>query len=126
VAAALLLDGDVTRASFTDAMVQRPAARDLMKKVRRRPIADAGIYSGLVGYADVMVTTTRGAFSIRVDKTPGSPAWPLTRADREAKFMDCSRFVLGDAGATALLAHMNGLRDAPDLQALSRGSMLPR
>jgi 2-methylcitrate dehydratase PrpD len=126
VAAALLLDGDVTLASFTDAMVQRPAARDLMKKVRRRPIADAGIYSGLVGYADVMVTTTRGAFSIRVDKTPGSPAWPLTRADREAKFMDCSRFVLGDAGATALLAHMNGLRDAPDLQALSRGSMLPR
>lgn len=123
VAAALLLDGDITLASFSDEMVQRPAARQLMKKVLRCPIAADGIYSGLVGYADVDIRTSRGKFSVRVDKTPGSPEWPLSIADRNAKFLDCATPTLGPEGALNLLTHLHGLRGAIQLQDLSRACM---
>jgi 2-methylcitrate dehydratase PrpD len=99
--AALLLDRKLTLETFTDAMVQRPQARALMRKVRRYRIADDKVYSGIstTGYTDIAVATTRGRFEQHVDRVPGSPAWPMTGADRREKFMDCAARVLGAPGA---------------------------
>ncbi len=102
-AAAALLDRGLVLETFSDAMVQRPQARELMCKVRRYAIADDRLYSGITGYNDLAVATPRGRFEARIDRVPGSPAWPMTEKDRSAKFMDCAARVLGAAGAERLL-----------------------
>jgi len=102
-AAAALLDGRLTMETFTDAMVQRPEIRAYMPKVERFYIPDEKFYSGVTGYNDIEIITTRGTFKLHIDRVPGSPAWPMTAADRAEKFLDCAGRVLGSAGAKKLL-----------------------
>ena len=125
VAAATLLDRRLTLETFTDAMVRRPQARELMRKVRRYAIADDKLYSGITGYNDLAVTTPRGRFELRVDRVPGSPAWPLTEEDRLGKFMDCAARVLGAAGAARLLELARRCRALPGIRALTRATVPP-
>lgn len=116
--AATLLDGKLTLETFTDAMVQRPAVRELMKKVRRNRIADDKVYSGVVGYTDIAVDTARGRFEMRVERAPGSPAWPLTAEERVEKFMDCAGRVLGTPGARRLLERIQKCEALADIREL--------
>jgi len=118
VAAALVLDGRLTLESFTDAMVQRPAVRALMARTRRYRIEDKGVYSGVVGYNDVALDTARGRFELRVDRVPGSPAWPMTARDRVEKFTDCAGRVLGRPGAERLLGLLESCAELPDVREL--------
>lgn len=120
VAAAVLADGALTLDTFTDAMVQRPALRALMKKVRRYRIADDKVYSGIAGFLDVAVDTARGRYALRVDRVPGSPAWPLTEADRTAKFLDCAARTLGEHGAQRVLALCRAAGRLEDIGELAR------
>jgi 2-methylcitrate dehydratase PrpD len=117
--AALLLDGGLKLETFTDAMVQRPQARELIGRVRRYAIADDKLYSGITGYNDLAVRTPRGSFEVRIDKVPGSPAWPMTESDRAAKFLDCATRVLGAAGAERLLDLARGAQSLPDIRELT-------
>ena len=89
-AAATLLDGTLGLDSFTDAQVQRPEVRRLMKRVRRYQVPAEGVFSGVVGFTDVAVRTPRGTFNIRIEAAPGSPGWPLSEEARKAKFLDCA------------------------------------
>ncbi len=116
VAAALVLDGKITLETFTDAMLKRPPVRAMMAKTRRYRIEDEGVYSGVVGYNDVAIDTTRGRFGMRVDKVPGSPAWPMTAEDRVEKFIDCAGRVLGQPGAQRLLALFERFVELPDVR----------
>ena len=110
-----MLDGKLTLETFTDVMVQRPQIRELIKKVRRYRIASDKVYSGVVGYTDIAIDTARGRFEMRVDRTPGSPAWPMTEPDRVEKFMDCAARVLGAPGARRLLELIQNCRALPDI-----------
>jgi 2-methylcitrate dehydratase PrpD len=101
-AAAALLDGKLTMETFTDAMVQRPEIRAFMPKVERFYIPDKKFYSGVTGYNDIEIITTRGTFKLHIDRVPGSPAWPMMPTDRAEKFLDCAGRVLGSAGAKKL------------------------
>ena len=123
VVAALLLDGSLTLASFTDEMVMRPQAQALLAKVRRQTIPDDKHYTGLVGYNLVLVTTGRGRFETREDRTPGSPAWPLSLEDRNGKFIDCATPVLGERGAAALLQIIADCRNLPDIKILASATV---
>lgn len=123
VAAATVLDGRLTLETFTDAMVQRPAVRSLMAKTRRYRIEDQGTFSGVVGYNDVAIETTRGRFALRVDKVPGSPAAPMTPQDRVEKFMDCAGRVLGAPGARRLLDLLQRMEELPDARELLRATV---
>lgn len=123
VVAATLLDRRLTLETFTDAMVQRPQVRELMRKVRRYSIADDRLYSGISGYTDVAVQTPRGRFELRVDRVPGSPAWPMTEQDRVGKFMDCAARVLGTPGAGHLLDLCRRCRTVPDIRELVRATV---
>lgn len=123
VAAALVLDGKITLETFTDSMLQRPAVRALMAKTRRYRIEDQGVYSGVVGYNDVAIDTARGRFEMRVDKVPGSPAWPMTAGDRVEKFMDCAGRVLGQPGAERLLGLLERCAELPDTRELIRATV---
>ncbi|HKA42794.1 MAG TPA: MmgE/PrpD family protein [Burkholderiales bacterium] len=124
VAAATVLDGKVGIDSFTDVMVNRPEARGLLKKVRRYRIEDGKMYSGAVGYNDVLVRTTRGEFKAREDRAPGSPAWPVSAAERDEKFLDCAGRVLGDVGARRVLDLAIGLASLRNVAEFAR-AMVP-
>jgi len=102
-AAAVFIDGKLTMETFTDAMVQRPEIRAFMPRIERFYIPDSKTYSGITGYNDIEIVTTRGTFRLHIDRVPGSPAWPMTPADRAEKFLDCAGRVLGTAGAKQLL-----------------------
>jgi len=115
VTTALFLDGKVTLESFTDPMVMRPEVRAFMPKVKRVPMEGKGTYSGVVGYTDVAIDTKRGRFTIRQEHAPGSPAEPMTAADRVEKFMDCAGRVLGEKGATGLLEQLENLGKVPNV-----------
>lgn len=119
VVAALLLDRALTLASFTDDMVMRPDAQALLAKVRRETIPDDKHYTGLVGYNVVKVATKNRQFEVREDRTPGSPAWPLSDSDRTIKFMDCATPVLGDDGAGKLLDLIRDCRQLPNISAIA-------
>ena len=121
--AALLLDGGLKLETFTDAMVRRPQARELIGKVRRYAIADDKLYSGITGYNDLAVRTPRGNFEARIDRVPGSPAWPMTERDRTAKFLDCAARVLGAAGAEKLLALARDARSLPAVRELTAATV---
>ena len=123
VAAATLLDGKLTLETFADPMVQRAQIRKLMSKVRRYRIEDSKIYSGITGYTDVAIATTRGRFSTRVEHTPGSPAWPMTEADRVEKFMDGAGRVLGTQGAKRLLDLLRDCETLPDISVLIKATV---
>jgi len=118
VAAATLLDGKVGIDTFTDVMVNRPDVRALMQKVRRYRIEDSKMYSGAVGYNDLLIRTTHGEFKAREERAPGSPQWPMSAAERDEKFLDCSGRVLGTAGAKhalGLAIHASDIHNVADL-----------
>ena len=102
-AAAALLDGKLTMETFTDAMVRRAEIRAFMPKVERFYIPSEKLFSGVTGYNDIEIVTPRGTFKLHIDRVPGSPAWPMTPADRAEKFLDCSGRVLGSVNAKKLL-----------------------
>jgi 2-methylcitrate dehydratase PrpD len=121
--AATVLDRAVTMQSFTDAMVQRPAARALMRKVRRTRVPDTRVYSGTLGYTDLEIVTSRGTFQRRIDRAPGSAEWPMTAADHEEKFLGCVGPVLGPGPAQALHALARRVDALPDVRALTRATV---
>ena len=118
--AATLLDRKLTFDTFTDAAVNRPAAREMMKKVERYRVAVDGVYSGTVGYTDVEVVTARGRFSRRIDKGPGSPAWPMSPADHAEKFQDCASRALEPAAVRTLLNAASACASLASVKALTR------
>jgi 2-methylcitrate dehydratase PrpD len=123
VAAATILDGKLTLETFTDPMVQRPQIRQLMTKVRRYRIEDGKTYSGVVGYTDVAIATSRGRFETRVEHAPGSPEWPMTDAERDEKFVDCAGRVLGEPGAERLLGLLRRFETIPDIGSLVKATV---
>jgi 2-methylcitrate dehydratase PrpD len=120
VAAATLLDGKVGIDTFTDVMVNRPEIRALMKNVKRYRVADPKMYSGAVGYNDIMIRTTKGEYRVREERAPGSPAWPMSSAERDEKFLDCAGRVLGDIGARRALELAIGARQLPNVAGLAQ------
>jgi 2-methylcitrate dehydratase PrpD len=123
VAAATLLDGKVTLESFTDEQVNRPEIRRLMQKVRRYRIEDTRTFAGTVGYNDLTIRTTRGEFKMHVDKTPGSPVWPVSEEERDEKFLDCAGRVLNGTEARELLDMLLKCRSLADVGPLVRATV---
>jgi 2-methylcitrate dehydratase PrpD len=122
VAAATLLDGKVTLESFTDEMVNRPEVRRLMEKVRRYRIEDSRTFAGTVGYNDITIKTARGEFKMHVDKTPGSPVWPVSADERDEKFLDCAGRVLSGVESRTLLDLLLKCRSLADVGPLVRAT----
>lgn len=107
--AAVLLDGDLGIASFEEAAVQRPEAQALLPIVERYAIEHERFFNGLTGYTDLIVETRTTRHEIRIDRTPGSPDWRFTEQEQTAKFLDCVRPALTEAGAQNLLRDLRGL-----------------
>jgi len=61
---------------------------------------------------------------VREERAPGSPAWPMSAAERDEKFLDCAGRVLGDVGARRVLDLAIGVRGLDNVTALAR-AMVP-
>jgi len=121
--AAALIDGGVSLASFTDEAVRRPAARELMAKVRISEGAESGEFP-IGGYAEVRVALRDGTgYGMRVDVPHGDPSRPLSWDELAAKFRDCAGAALpaGDVDAALrLIERLDGLDNVSRLtEALS-------
>jgi 2-methylcitrate dehydratase PrpD len=120
VVAALLLDGQIGLGSFTDDMILRPEAQEMAARVSRFTMEHEGLFSGLTGFTDVVVVTRDGArHEMRVDRTPGSPDWPLSVDERAEKFRDCASTVKPPEAVEALLKRAMALGEVPSVAGLT-------
>ena len=106
-------------------MVNRPEIRRLMQRVRRYPIDDSRTFAGTVGYNDLTVKTAQGEFKLHVDKTPGSPVWPVSAAERDGKFLDCAGSLLTGEEARYLLELLLNCRSLADVGVVARATAPP-
>jgi len=116
--AAALIHGSINLEVFEDDFVRQPDLQALQKKVTRFDLPHAQVFNGLTGYNDIVVDTVRGRFEYHIDRTPGSPQWPLTDAEQNQKFMACATGVVGIEKAKALFAQAKGLLQCPDMGTL--------
>lgn len=113
--AALLVDGSVGIASFTDARVRRPEIRALMARVHRHEIDAATISPPGFIFATVDVRTARGTFHARADHAPGSTELGMTDADRTQKFLECTQGLMPRADALALMRRIEDCESLADI-----------
>ncbi|GIX48559.1 MAG: hypothetical protein KatS3mg131_2770 [Candidatus Tectimicrobiota bacterium] len=97
--AAALLDRRLTLATFTDAMVQRPAVQALLQGVQLVEDPEVRGFG-----AQVTLTLKDGrTLTQRLDAPRGDPRTPLSQEELEAKFLDCATQVLPQARAQEAL-----------------------
>jgi 2-methylcitrate dehydratase PrpD len=112
VVAACLLDGGVKLATFTDAMINRAEAQELLRRVviqeaETPPFGPSGFEHA---YATVEATLVDGAIvRERCDVPRGDGRAPLGTHEIEAKFRDCLDFAESEWDADALLERLQGL-----------------
>ncbi|MDR7554720.1 MAG: MmgE/PrpD family protein [Armatimonadota bacterium] len=105
---------------FTDEKVRDPRTRALMERVvvHVDPEIDAQGYNEM--RMTVRITLTDGrVLAGRADAARGHPRKPMSRADLEAKFLECAELVMPRAQADALLARLWEIRTVPDVAALA-------
>lgn len=105
VIAAALLDRRVDLASFTDEMVQRPEAQDLVRRIdwATSPTPPTGRPEWEYAYSSLQVSTTQRDFEARTDFPRGDHRLPLTADELSAKFLDCAKFADNSWNAEAAL-----------------------
>jgi 2-methylcitrate dehydratase PrpD len=119
VVSACLLDGAVRLSTFTDEMVQRRAAQDLLELVSIQEAAEPPFGSPRFGhgFATLDVTLADGStVRERCDIPRGDAGIPLSDADIEAKFRDCLAWSASNWDADALLQRLWNLRTAPNVR----------
>jgi 2-methylcitrate dehydratase PrpD len=117
-----LIDGSVELTSFTDESVSRPAAQELLRKVKiiEAAIPPFGAPEWEGGYAAVEVTLTDGgSVRLRVDVPHGHDSDPLTDDELDQKLRQCVTFSGLNVDVDALLAQLWGLDSAEPFRGLT-------
>lgn len=91
--ASLLLYGKAGLAEFTDEVVNRPAVRQMISRVKFGvdPVAEAAGYNKMTTILKLHLKDGR-VINGRADFGKGSPAIPMSYEDEAAKFLDCAAF----------------------------------
>jgi 2-methylcitrate dehydratase PrpD len=112
--AAVLLDGRAGIHQFSDAAVQRPAARCLLERVRTVPV-EGGPFESRV------VVTLQGGEQLEatVNRAHGNPADPLTEDERLGKFHECAGTLAPEAQRARIIDLTTRLDSLPDVSELA-------
>ncbi len=114
-----LIDGAVTPAQFDEHRVSDPALRPVMDLIRIVPNTDFEARFPASQPSRVTITLRNGrTLSAQVDYPKGDPRNPMTGAEIEAKFRSLAEPVLGTTRVARLLALLNDLAEAPELESL--------
>jgi len=119
VLAALIVDRELSLATFTDTQVRRPEIQTLMAKIKSYDVADPNVYNANVGYADLSISVGSDNYHVRVERTPGSPQWPVTDEDLKEKFHLCCDAVAGQAHASTILSSAEHCKDLTTVHKLT-------
>ncbi|RMF93464.1 MAG: MmgE/PrpD family protein [Nitrospinota bacterium] len=120
--AAAILDRKVGLAQFTDEMVQRPQAQELLQRVKRQ-IHPVEATAGERDDEDLPVTVTiklrdGRKYSQQVDLPKGHPQNPLSESELQAKFRECASLVLSSKKIDRVLEQLEQLETLPTLTPL--------
>jgi 2-methylcitrate dehydratase PrpD len=124
-AAAAIIDGDITFATFDDASVASAARRELMHKVTRYHVKPESVDPAGPVFVDVTITTKKSRHDMRVTHAPGSSAAPMRPDERAAKFIDCASRCLDAGRARALLDLLGNLEQVRDIGEIMRATVPP-
>jgi 2-methylcitrate dehydratase PrpD len=116
----LLLYGKGGLTEFTDEVVNRPAVKEMIKKIEFGidPVAEAAGYNKMTTIVTVKLKDGR-TVSGRADFAKGSPQIPISLDEVAAKFMDCAAFAKWPAAkAKAAVDLARRLEDLPDVRGI--------
>jgi len=117
--AAVLVDGGLTRNSFTDEQVLRPAVQSLIHKVRCHEAEGKPLSVEAPRFAEITVKLRDGrTLNRRCDHTRGSAAVPLTQSELDYKFRDCASSRLAPAAIERALQMLHEIDRLPNLDGL--------
>lgn len=111
--AVIAVDGRAGIHQFTDAALARPEVQALMTKVKAIPTEGA--------FESRVVVTLQGGEQLEAtrNRAHGSPADPLTEAERLGKFHECAATLAGDAQRERIVELVARLDTLPDVRGLA-------
>jgi 2-methylcitrate dehydratase PrpD len=114
---AVALDGRAGMHQYTDAAVNRPAARDLLTRVRYVPVEGQ---LGEVKLESHVVVTLKDGTKLEgtAHESHGNPRDPLTEAEVAAKFHECTEALLSEEQRTAVMDLCYQLDTLPSVRIL--------
>lgn len=116
---ATLIDRKVDLQTFTDEMVRRPKAQELLRKVE--VFVDPRIdWKGGSRPVIVEIEMKDGRnFLKRVDISKGNPELPMTAEEHRAKFIDCAKFALKENAIKETIKMIETLDELSDVNQLT-------
>lgn len=117
---AIILKGRAGKAEFTDAFVRAPEVQAMQRRVRTRfdPEIDALGHDRILSRIEVVTKSGVRLSRMSDERYRGGPAFPLSDAELEDKFRDCTDGILAPAATRRLLDAVWRLEDLPDVGAL--------
>ena len=119
--AILLLEGKAGLNEFTDAVVNRPDAREMIRRIHfaTDPEAEKAGYDKMTTLIKVHLKDGRTVAG-RADFAKGSPADPMNYEEVADKFRDCAGFAKWPREKTeAIVKSVRNLENVSDVSALS-------
>jgi 2-methylcitrate dehydratase len=110
LAAAALMDGEMTQAQFEGERWMQPAMKSLMERMTIRTDASLNKYTPGSFPSVLQLTTMNGESStVEVFYPKGHPKNRMTSAEVERKFRGCTRAVLSEAQQTKIISLVHDL-----------------
>jgi 2-methylcitrate dehydratase PrpD len=119
--AALLLYRKAGLMEFTDEVVNRPAVRQMISRVKFGvdPVAEAAGYNKMTTILKIHLKDGR-VIAGRADFGKGSPAIPMSFEDVTEKFLDCAAFAKWPAAkAKAVVEMVRGIEEVANMGQLA-------
>ena len=113
--AVALLDRRLVRDDFSDARVNEPRVREMIRRVGKHPDPDVPHHGGRGPSVTVRLRDGR-EFTRRMDMAEDQPWTPPTDDERVAKYRDCAKRVLDDRKIEACLQLTQNLEAVSDIR----------
>jgi 2-methylcitrate dehydratase PrpD len=117
--ARMLMDGELTLETFTDAAVNDPVVQSVIDKIHVHVAEEIAWPGGVTRPAIVTVQTRHGrSLRRRTDRSRGNPDWPMTPSELQAKFRDCASRRLREEQVEKVLQRLISIEAQEEIRSL--------